>query len=148
MGKRIDILNSLYDHLSNVVGYSWEPLYSTGNGSINLIDDAGANFKYLPESNNQDKGQSLYFLTSTVEIRAYKRYTLGGIEDNDIRVEEVRSDMVEQLRYAFGLETVAMCQAGINRLNYVREDEPDISVSDMVQVKMEIEIEWRDDRSL
>jgi len=150
MSVRINILDALYAHLANVEGDDYVGLKSEGNGSVafkDLVADTGAHFKIGSESSSNSNGQSLYFLEAPVYLTAYKRYSIPDDPNENDYVEEVtRSDMIEQLRVAFGLETIAMCLAGINSLDYVQELESETTSGDMVAVKLELKIKWHDRR--
>jgi hypothetical protein len=151
MGKRIDILDSLYTHLSTITDDTYAPLKSEGNGAIaffDLVDDACAHFSIQPEESSQSQGQANYFVSASVYLTAYKRYTLPvSPNDNDYEYEKIRSDMIEHLRTAYGLCTPAMCTAGLNTLDYIRELEPNTTTGDGVAIKLEFTIKWYDRRA-
>jgi len=134
MGKRIDILDSLYAHLATITEDYYAPLKSEGNGSIaflDLVNDACAFFK-----------------SATLHLSAYKRYSLPvDPNENDYNIEVVRSDLIEHLTTAYGLCTPAMSDAGLNTLDYIRELEPNTTKGDGVAIKLEFTIKWYDRRA-
>ena len=151
MGKRIDILDSLYAHLVTISEDTYAPLKSEGNGSISffdLVNDACAHFSIQPEESSQAQGQAKYFVSAPLYLTAYKRYTLPvDPNENDYEYEKIRSDMIEHLRRAYGLASSAMCSAGLNTLDYIRELEPNPTKGDGVAIKLEFTIKWYDGRS-
>ena len=152
MSVRVDILDSFYAHLSNITvangyNYSWVALKSTGNGNYTASDNfADANFSIGLEESSQGKGQSLYYLTAPIYCKAYFEYSQIDVKDNDYYIEQVKSNMVEDLRKAFGLHTNAMCQAGLNELNYIQEIEPEEVTGYTVAIQLEFQIRWYDGR--
>ena len=88
MGKRIDILDSLYAHLVTISEDTYAPLKSEGNGSISffdLVNDACAHFSIQPEESSQAQGQADYFVSAPLYLTAYKRYTLPvDPNENDV----------------------------------------------------------------
>ncbi len=152
MGKRIDILNAFYAYAPSIVGDDYVALKSKGNGSsafLDLVADTAIHFKIGNEESSPESEQSIYFLSASVEVSAYKRYTLPvDPMDNDIAEETVKSDMIEQLRVAFGscpMPTL-LCDAGVRSLNYIGELDADDLGGDIIAVKLELDINWRDRR--
>lgn len=152
MGKRLDILNAFYNYLPSIAGDDYVALKSIGNGSSGFLDleaDTAIHFKIGNETASNESEQSIYFLSAIVEVSAFKRYTLPvNPMDNDIVEETVKSDMIEQIRVAFGscpMPTL-LCEAGVRSLMYIGEIDADDVGGDTVAIKLEFEINWRDRR--
>ncbi len=150
MGKRLDILNAFYAYLPSIAGDDYVALKSKGNGSSAFLDldaDTAIHFKIGKENPSLESEQTIYHLTAPIEISIYKRYTLPEDPmDNDIAEETVKSDMIEQVRLAFGLCPLSLANAGVRSINYIDELDADDVGGDTVAVKLEFEIKWRDRR--
>ena len=90
----------------------------------------------------------MFYLSAPLYLTAYKRFVLPTDPSNsDYEYEKVRSNMIEELRTAYGLTTSAMCSAGLNSIDYIQELEPNTTKSDIVAIKLEFTIKWYDRRS-
>jgi hypothetical protein len=152
MGKRIDILNAFYNVLPSIVGDNYVALKSQKNGAsgvLDIVEDTAVHFKIGNELSSDESEQSIYFLSAPIEVSAYKRF-VEPVDPmlSEIAKETVKSDMIEQLRVAFGScpMPALLCSAGVRSLNYIQELEPEDVGGDTVAVKLEFEINWRDRR--
>ncbi len=151
MGKRIDILNALYAYLPSIAGDDYVALKSKGNGSSAFLDldaDTAIHFKIGTEEASNESEQNIYFLSAQLEVSIYKSYDLPdeSMED-DIIEETVKSDMVEQVRFAFGLCPLSLATAGVRSITYTGELDADDVGGNTIAVKLGFDINWRDRRS-
>lgn len=152
MSKRVSMLDAMYTHLDNITvangyNYNWVELKSIGNGSYaTQTDTCNANFSFGLEIASESKGQSLYYMDAPLYIKGYYKYSQNNLKENDYNAEVVKSKMIEDLRKAYGLETIAMCQAGVNSLGYSEEIEPEDVSGDTVAIQLQFRLRWYDER--
>jgi hypothetical protein len=151
---RGNILDAFYEFdtlltVANGYEYDWGTLKSRNNGSYGAKSD-GAVYSVLigDEKCEGLAGQNVFHLSAHVVVTGLFRSSVSDtLDENDYDVQQIASLMVEDLRRGFTRPVYTLlCAAGCHEIVYIGQAKEEILTGDGVQVALQFEIKWFDER--